>query len=62
MNKQEKEAMQQILSGRIENPYLKGLADIRKRMRKYTKKGEKVPKELEDKLNAQIERLCNWKL
>ena len=62
MNKQEKEAMQQILSGRIENPYIDGMKDIQKRMRKYVKKGEKVPKELEEEYNAQIEKLCAWKI
>ena len=62
MDKEEKEAMKQILSGRIDNPYLTGMNDIQKRMRKYIKKNEKVPKELEEEWNVQMKKLCDWKI
>ena len=62
MIEEEKQAMKQILSGKINNPYMGGMKDIERRIRKHTKKGEEVPKELEEEFNVQLDKLCNWKL
>ena len=59
---EELKAMRQILSGRIDNPYLKGLNIICKEIRKYIKKNQEVPKDLEKAYKIQLDKCCKWKL
>jgi len=58
----EKEAMKQILSGRIENPYTKPFMKVARKVREYVRKGKEVPIELKAELKFLEDEESAWKL
>ena len=61
-NPEVKQAMKEILSGRINNPYLKKLKNIAKKYRKLTKQNKEIPKELEKEYKFWLNKASKWKL